>query len=124
MIDPAPKRLLLALLVAFLPVTSFADDYDDCVLKNTAEETSETRLRLIERACLERTTPRRCRRCLPHNARFHDECNLSDLGKKLFGFEDSSSIDEQVRRQWLKHCVAECERAGFWERYFGECATG
>lgn len=124
MINRAPKRLILAMLIAFLPVSGLAEDYDDCVLKNAAGEMSEAQIQLIEKACLERATPKRCRRCLPQNARFHDDCNLSDFGKKLFGLEESSNIDEQVRKQWLKHCIEECKQAGFWERYFGECATG
>ena len=118
------KQFIFATLIAFLPVSTPAEDFDDCVLKNASGDKSEAQLRLIERACLERTTPKRCRRCLPHNARFHDDCNLSDFGKQLFGIEDSSRIDEQVRKQWLKQCIKECDEAGFWERYFGDCATG
>jgi recombinational DNA repair protein (RecF pathway) len=127
MIKPAVKRIFLAALIALiavLPESGLAEDFDDCVLKNATGEKSETQLKLIERACLERTTPKRCRRCLPHNARFHNDCNLSDFGKKLFGLEDDSNIDEQVRKQWMNHCIEECEQAGFWERHFGDCATG
>lgn len=124
MINPASRRLVLAALLALLPVPGLAEDFDDCVLKNATGDKSETQLKLIEKACLERTTPRRCRRCLPHNARFHNDCTLSEFGKKLFGLEDSADVDEQVRKQWMKHCIEECERSGFWERYFGDCATG
>ncbi len=124
MINPALKRFLLATLIVFLAESGFAEDFDDCVLKHAPGESSETKLQLIERACLERTTPKRCRRCLPHNARFHDDCNLSEFGKKIFGLEDSSKIDERVRKLWLKQCIKECDEAGFWDRYFGDCATG
>jgi len=124
MLKLALKRLILATLIVFLSESGLAEDFDDCVLNNATGEKSETQLQLIERACLERTTPKRCRRCLPHNARFHDDCNLSEFGKKLFGLKDSSNIDEQVRKHWLKQCIKECKEAGFWERYFGDCATG
>lgn len=124
MISPPLKRFILAALLALLAEPGFAEDFDDCVLKNAAGEKSESQLQLIEKACLERTTPKRCRRCLPHNARFHGECNLSEFSKKLFGLEDSSNVDEEVREQWMKHCIEECRQAGFWERYFGDCATG
>lgn len=120
----AIRRFILATLLAFLPVSSPAEDFDDCVLKNATGEKSETQLQLIERACLERTTPKRCRRCLPHNARFHDDCTLSEFGKKLFGLEDSTNIDEQVRKEWFKQCLKECDESGFWKRHFGDCATG
>ena len=124
MINPALKRLVLATLIVFLPESGLAEDFDDCVLKHAPGETSETKLQLIERACLERTTPKRCRRCLPHNARNYNDCNLSEFGKKLFGLEDSSEVDERVRKSWLKQCIKECGEAGFWDRYFGDCATG
>ena len=122
--NPALKRLLLATFIVLLAESSLAEDFDDCVLKHAPGETSDTKLQIIERACLERTTPKRCRRCLPHNARFHDDCNLSEFGKRLFGLEDSSKVDERVRKQWFKQCIKECDQAGFWKRYFGECATG
>lgn len=98
------KRSSFAIGSAFLFLAAawpvFGDPYHECILTNMRGTEDRLAAGEIQKACLEITTPKKCRGYLPHNV----------TRESIFDFR-------------LEDCLKECREANLWVRTVGECKT-
>jgi hypothetical protein len=90
-----------------------AESYQDCILNNMKYANNSVASLQIKNACLDKTTPKKCRPYLEHN--------FDNYLKKKNGytFDELTMPSEQL----LSQCLEQCEEAVLFERKFGECST-
>lgn len=105
----AASLLGLSLFVSG-PSGSFAETYDDCVLKNMKGVQSEVAVKAVQAACYSKTLPRKCAGEANRGptVRPTGGMTFADLHPELF---------DSTRR-----CIAECRSANWFSRTWGECS--
>lgn len=111
------KKLLSILFFTLsIPYLSVAEPYNDCIIKNMKNVNERYAAVHIQKACLEKTTPKKCRIFLAHNKDNYDVY----LKKKKYLSDEEVMYDNT---HFLPGCLEKCKNASFYSRTFGECAT-
>ena len=99
------SKFFLLALAALLPLRGIAGPFEDCILTNMKGVQASNAAIAIRQACQLKTTPKKCRDLPPPST-------FVDLDKP-------NAFDKYHKES----CLAECGKASFWSRKFGECAT-
>jgi hypothetical protein len=91
-------KLASFLICALVMSPAFGDSFNDCILENMKGVQDRLAALEIRNACLEKTTPKKCRELLPHK---NPQTGVFDFS--------------------LEHCLEQCQEASLWARYVGEC---
>jgi hypothetical protein len=86
-----------------MTVPAVAGPYEDCILQNMKGVQDRLAAVEVKRACLQKTTPRKCRQFLTKSGSAQPRLNWIDFD--------------------LDVCLADCAEASWWSRTFGECRT-
>jgi hypothetical protein len=90
-----------------IPGLGVAGPYEDCILQHMKGVQDRLAAAEVRRACLQKTTPNKCRQYL----------TKSGSGQPVSA---SRSIWIDLD---LDACLADCAKASWWNRTFGECRT-
>lgn len=108
-------------------VNSQAGPYEDCVLDNMRGAKNKAAVYSIQTACLDKSTPRKCRDYLPQHREKSLDIPLEAKGLTGMAYwraiADHAAQKEQFFENKLKECLNRCTQSGYWDKMFGECST-
>lgn len=119
------------IVITLSTATTFADDFDDCILKNVGSAKTPHAVVQLREACRRKTMPLKCKEikqskpkpsldefmtaARTDNPRM-PEWALLQYWEAKYGHQPEFS-DEQLR------CFVDCQYASTWSRTVGECRT-
>jgi len=113
-------KAVIAMMAALLPAIALAGPYEDCILQNMKGVQAQAAAFAVQRACKEKTTPKKCR-AAELRSRFVDMEPVADKGK--MPWERNWGRQIAPDQTDLDACIKECADASYWSRTFGECST-
>lgn len=112
------RHALVLSALALAPSLVAAGAYEDCILNNMRGVQDRLAAAEIRRACKEKATPKKCRdselmKPKPTEIVFNDGTKAT-VATSLAPESLPAARDE---------CIADCAKATYWSRTFGECST-
>ena len=101
------KRAIVITLICYCQIAT-AGPFEDCILQNMKGVQAQAAAGAINRACREKTTPKKCR---------------DSALQKPSAWDAVGTPSYEYVRQIREQCLAECTSASYWSRTFGECST-
>jgi hypothetical protein len=106
-------------VMALLSASVAAGPYEDCILANMRGVQDRAAAFAVRLACETKTTPKKCRDAELQKP-FKSE--VTDVKTGATSFADLIRPAPEYIEQLKAQCLAECSKASYWSRSFGECS--